>query len=112
MAGISGDRLLGAAFAPLSQRLQTRSLPDYLIVSYDRLRSVVVLAEFLDGAAPSAERVIQRTALKPEARRPGWIGANIDISGLKRRVVVGPSFEPSVRTWSSTRAETKTVKLA
>ena len=95
VAGVSGDRLLGAAFGPISKRLEIGSLPDYLVISYDRLRSIVLLAEFLDGSGLLHDRVIKRAALKESARRAGWVGATIDVSGLARHVVVGPSFEPA-----------------
>jgi hypothetical protein len=97
--GVASDGLTGAAFGPMADRLTTGALPDYLIVSYDRPRSVVVLAEFVDGASLGLERLKARKALSGEARRAGWIGATLDLSGLERRVVVGPSFEPEVESW-------------
>ncbi len=99
IGGIAGDSLTGAAFGPMAERLAVGALPDYLIVSYDRLRSVVVLAEFVDGASLDAERLKARKALSERARRAGWIGSTIDLSGLERHVVVGPSFEPALRWW-------------
>ncbi len=39
--------LTAAAYAPMAERLAVGSLPDYLVVSYDVLRSTVVLAEFI-----------------------------------------------------------------
>jgi hypothetical protein len=88
-----------AAYGPLAQRVAERPLPDYLVVSYDRLRSIVVLAEFLDGASLGSERIVARVPLAAGARRAGWVGATIDLTGLERRVVVGPSFDPEVTTW-------------
>jgi hypothetical protein len=101
VAGVAGDRLTAAAYGPIAARLTSGVLPDYLIVSYDRGRSIVLLAEFVDGEALVAERVIARTALSPTARRAGWIGATLDLSGLRRHAVVGPSFTPEVRDWSA-----------
>jgi hypothetical protein len=83
------------------ERLAVGSLPDYLIVSYDVLRATVVLAEFIDGESIDASRLLARTALGPTARRTGWIGASIDLAGLERRVVVGPSLEPERRVWNT-----------
>jgi len=100
VSGIAKDRLAGAAFGPMARRLEDRALPDYLVVSYDRPRRVVVLAEFIEGAALVANRLKPRAALGPGARRAGWIGATVDLTGIDRRVVVGPSFEPEVRAWS------------
>jgi hypothetical protein len=99
VSGVARDHLPGAAFSPMASRLEKGALPDYLIVSYDRLRSIVVLAEFIDGAAIIAERLKARPELGPHARRAGWIGATINLSGVDRHVVVGPSFEPEVRSW-------------
>ncbi len=99
VAGIATDRLTAAAFGPMSERLATGRLPDYLIVSYDRTREIVTMAEFIDGTAIDASRVIARTALPATARRAGWIGSTIDLSGLTREVVVGPSFAPEIERW-------------
>jgi hypothetical protein len=43
--------------------------------------------------------VIARTPLRTTARRAGWVGSTIDLSGLTREVVVGPSFAPEVERW-------------
>ena len=76
--------------------------------SFTVLRATVVLAEFIDGASIDASRVQARTALEPTARRAGWIGASIDLTGLERRVVVGPSLDPERRAWK-TALRTNTV---
>ena len=99
VAGMATDRLTAAAFGPMSERLAMGHLPDYLIVSYDRTREIVTMAEFIDGATIDASRVVARTALRATARRAGWIGSTIDLSGLTREVVVGPSFAPEVNRW-------------
>lgn len=99
VVGMATDRLTAAAFGPMSERLAMGHLPDYLIVSYDRTREIVTMAEFIDGATIDASRVVARTALRASARRAGWIGSTIDLSGLTREVVVGPSFAPEVERW-------------
>jgi len=99
VAGTSGDRLTAAAFGPMEQRLAEGSLPDYLIVSYDRPRSIVTLAEFISGASLDLLRITARSPLSAAARRAGWIGSTIELAGLERHVVVGPSFEPEIRAW-------------
>ena len=98
-ANIASDRITGAAFAPMADRLRTGMLPDYLLVSYDRLRSFVVLAEFIDGSSIPLNRLRPRTPLRATARRAGWIGATIDFAQLRRHVIVGPSFDPEVTAW-------------
>ena len=99
VSGIASDTLLGAAHGPLADRLAIGRLPDYLIVSYDRLRETVVLAEFIDGLAIDAARLRARKPLAAGARRAGWIGATIDLSGIERTMVVGPSLEPEFSRW-------------
>jgi len=99
VAHVSGNRVVGAAYGPIERRLVDGALPDYLLVSYDRPRSIVVLAEFVAGASIVANRVAARTPLAQGARRAGWVGATIDLAGLRRQVVVGPSFEPEVTEW-------------
>jgi len=99
ISGVAGDRLTAAAFGPMARRLAERPLPDYLIVSYDRPRSVVLLAEFIDGATLVTERLQARAPLRAGARRAGWIGATIDLSGLTRHAVVGPAFDPELASW-------------
>ncbi len=69
--GIASDRLTAAAYAPMAERLAVGSLPDYLVVSYDVVRSTVVLAEFVDGNSIDASRLHARTALGPTAGRAG-----------------------------------------
>jgi Dam-replacing family protein/DpnI-like restriction endonuclease len=101
VAGVAGDRLTAAAYGPMVTRIKSGVLPDYLIVSYDRLRSIVLLAEFVDGATLVADRVMARAPLSTTARRAGWIGATIDLSRLRRHAVVGPSFDPEARDWPS-----------
>jgi len=93
------NRLIGAAHGPLVVRVRAGALPDYLLVAYDAPRSVVLLAEYLDGTLIGEARLAARKPLAPTAKRAGWIGASIDVSGLERHVVVGPSFEPEVTRW-------------
>jgi Dam-replacing family/Dam-replacing HTH domain len=100
IAGVAHDRLSAAAFGPMAARLEAGALPDYLIVSYDRPRSLVVLAEFIAGEALVRDRLTARAPLGPAARRAGWVGATLDLSGLERYAVVGPSFDPELTRWS------------
>lgn len=99
VSGVAPDHLSGAAFGPIERRLSTGSLPDYLIVSYDRQRSIVLLAEYIDGAGLAANRIKARSPLGAGARRAGWIGTSIDFAGLSRVVVVGPTHSPEVKRW-------------
>ena len=101
ISGIASDALLGAAYGPMAERLAAGRLPDYLIVSYDRSRATVVLAEFIDGLAIDSARLRARKALGEGARRAGWIGATIDLSGVERLMVVGPSLQPEVTRWQA-----------
>jgi hypothetical protein len=98
-SGVAGDKITGAAFEPIRKRLSEGVLPDYLLISYDRPREIVVLAEYIDGEAIIRERVIRRRALGVTARRAGWVGAMIDLQDLERKIVVGPSFAPELKSW-------------
>jgi len=69
VAGMATDRLTAAAFGPMSERLAMGHLPDYLIVSYDRTREIVTMAEFIDGATIDASRVVARTPLRSRSIR-------------------------------------------
>jgi hypothetical protein len=99
VAGLAQDNIVAAAYGPIAERLSIRAMPDYLVVSYDRLRSLVVLAEFIDGTSIVQERIRARTPLTATARRAGWIGATIDLADVERQVVVGPSFQPELTAW-------------
>jgi hypothetical protein len=99
VSGVAPDHLSGAAFGPIARRLASGFLPDYLIVSYDRQRSIVLLAEFIDGTDLAADRLRARSPLGAGARRAGWIGTSIDLAGLSRIVVVGPTHTPEVQRW-------------
>jgi hypothetical protein len=70
VSGVASDRIPGAAYAPMAERLAEGSLPDYLVVSYDVRRATVVLAEFIDGDSIDALRVHARTALGPTRGEP------------------------------------------
>jgi hypothetical protein len=85
----------------MAERLAVGRLSDYLIESYDVLRATVVLAKFIDGDSIDASRGHARKELKQTARRAGWIGASIDLAGLKRRVVIGPTLDPKQQTWKT-----------
>ena len=98
-SGIAGDKITGAAFEPIRKRLFEGVLPDYLLISYDRPREVVVLAEYIDGETIVRERIVRRRPLSVTARRAGWVGAVIDLQDLDRKVVVGPSFAPELKSW-------------
>jgi hypothetical protein len=102
-AGLAGARVTGAAFEPIRKRLSEGALPDYLLISYDRPREVVVLAEYVDGEAIVSDRVSGRRPLAATAQRAGWIGTVIDLQDLKRTVVVGPSFAPEIQSWPESR---------
>ena len=83
----------------MRKRLSVGVLPDYLLISYDRPREVVVLAEYIDGEAIARDRVTSRRPLAVTARRAGWVGAVIDLHDLERTIVVGPSFAPELKSW-------------
>jgi hypothetical protein len=78
----------------MAERLSDGRLPDYLLVSYDRPRSIVVLAEFIDGESLVLERLKARAPLSAGARRAGWVGATLGPerprAARRRRPLVRP----------------------
>jgi hypothetical protein len=57
------------------------------------------MAEFIDGAMIDTSRITARKPLRESARRAGWIGSTIDLTGLTREIIVGPSFAPEFTSW-------------
>jgi hypothetical protein len=91
-AGPFSQYLLGASYEKLAERLQSASLPDYLLVEHDPRLLMVKYAVIIEGAKIDLSRLRARKPLAATARRAGWVGANIDISNLETIPVVIPSF--------------------
>ncbi len=89
--GRYGPVLPGAAFAITQKAAQEGTMPDFVLVEYDLRRSVVILVDAFPGALIGETRVLPRRPLSATARRSGWRGCNIDLSGLSAVAIVEPA---------------------
>ncbi len=92
--GRFGSKLSGAAYAPTLKASKERSMPEHVLVEYDRRFSTVVFVDALPGSAITPERVVARARLSASARRAGWQGCTIRIDGIERVGIVRPSGLP------------------
>jgi uncharacterized protein YlaI len=81
----------GAAFGPTVAAARDHSMPEFVLVEYDPRYHTVIFVDALPGRLITEERVIPREKLGPNARRAGWQGCNIDITGLPRARIVEPA---------------------
>lgn len=76
-SGIIND----GAYATMLQRINSENNPNLLLLEYDIQNSVTdffsIPKQFL-----TPDNIIKRKPLSDNARRAGWIGCNIDISGI------------------------------
>jgi hypothetical protein len=89
--GRFGDFLVGAAYEATLRAVHKGEMPAYVLVEYDRRRSTIVYADALPGELIDETRVIARRPLSPSARRAGWQGCTIDVSGLPSVAIVQPA---------------------
>ena len=89
--GRFGDFLVGAAYEATLRAVQKGEMPAFVLVEYDRRRSTIVYADALPGELIDETRVIARRRLSSSARRAGWQGCTIDVSGLPNVAVVKPA---------------------
>jgi type II restriction enzyme len=89
--GRFGDFLIGAAYEATLRAVHSGEMPAYVLVEYDRRRSTIVYADALPGELIDETRVIARRPLSSTARRAGWQGCTIDVSGLPSVAIVQPA---------------------
>ncbi len=89
--GRFGTTVSGAAYAPTVKASSEGSMPEYVLVEYDRRFSTVVFVDALPGRSITPERIIPRRKLSASARRAGWQGCNINIDGIDRVAIVRPA---------------------
>jgi len=94
--GRFGSRVTGAAYKPVITAIKNQSLPHYILVEYDKFRGSVVFVNTVRGDQITEQRVQARNPLRESAKRAGWIGCTIDISGLASVALVEP--QPVHRT--------------
>ena len=74
-------RIIDGAYASMMRRIQTSTVPSFLLLQYTaswHLENLCAIHHML--ITPAA--IEQRKALAVTARRAGWVGCNIDLSGI------------------------------
>ena len=66
-------------------------MPEHIFVEFDKRFNTVVFVDAIPGRLITADRVIPRKPLTAAARRAGWQGCNIIISGLPSVRMVAPA---------------------
>jgi len=89
--GRFGSLLIGAAYQATVRAARAGTMPAHILVEFDRRRSTIVYADALPGALIDEARIIARRPLSLSARRAGWQGCNIDVSGLPSVAIVQPA---------------------
>lgn len=103
--GRFGSLLIGAAYDATLAAVRAGVMPEFILAEFDARRSIIVYADAVPGALIDERRIIARRPLSAGARRAGWQGCNIDISGLPTIAVVQPAETDRVQA----RAEWRTL---
>jgi hypothetical protein len=88
--GRFGLRITGAAYQPTIDAIGRGEIPEHVFVEFDKRFNTVVFVDAIPGRLITADRAIPRKPLAATARRAGWQGCNIIISGLPSVRVVAP----------------------
>ena len=89
--GRFGLRITGAAFQPTVDCIRKGNMPEHIFVEFDKRFNTVVFVDAIPGRFITADRVFPRKPLTAAARRAGWQGCNIIISGLPSVRMVAPA---------------------
>jgi hypothetical protein len=89
--GRFGLRITGAAYQPTIDAIGRGEMPEHVFVEFDKRFNTVVFVDAIPGRFITADRVLPRKPLAATARRAGWQGCNITISGLPSVRVVAPA---------------------
>jgi hypothetical protein len=89
--GRFGPRLSGAAYEPTVRAIREGSLPEYILVEFDQRFATVVFVDAIPGRFITEDRIVARKPLAPSARRAGWRGCTINVSGLPSARIVEPA---------------------
>jgi type II restriction enzyme len=66
-------------------------MPEHIFVEFDTRFKTVVFVDAIPGRLITEDRVLARKPLSEKARRAGWQGCNIVISGLPSVRMVAPA---------------------
>lgn len=89
--GRFGLRITGAAYQPTIDAIGRGEMPEHIFVEFDKRFNTVVFVDAIPGRLITADRVVPRKPLTATARRAGWQGCNIVISGLPSVRMVAPA---------------------
>ena len=89
--GRFGLRITGAAYKPTIDAIGRGEMPEHIFVEFDKRFNTVVFVDAIPGRLITEDRVIPRKPLAARARRAGWQGCNIIISGLPSVRMVAPA---------------------
>jgi hypothetical protein len=89
--GRFGPRITGAAYRPTLEAVRNGSMPEYVLVEFDMRFGTVVFVDAIPGHLITKERIVPRKPLAETARRAGWQGCNIVVSGLPSVRIVAPA---------------------
>jgi type II restriction enzyme len=76
-----GRRVVDGAYASMMRRIETSTIPSFLLMQYTATWDVANLWA-IHHQLITAAAIEPRKALAPTARRAGWIGCNIVLSGI------------------------------
>lgn len=105
--GRFGNRVQGADYKAYHLAAEAKSFPNLLLVEWDSRFSCVFVVRAIQGAAISEDRILPRNPLSASARRHGWRGCTIDVSGLSTVGLVEPELrdpEDCREDWRTQRA--------
>lgn len=89
--GRFGTRITGAAYQPTIDYIRRGEMPEHIFVEFDKRFNTVVFVDAIPGRLITEDRVVPRKPLSQTARRAGWQGCNIVISGLPSVRMVAPA---------------------
>jgi len=76
-----GNRIVDGAFAALMRRIETGTLPTFLLMRYSA-GSVVTDLSAIHKVLITPDLIEKRRPLSPTARRAGWVGCNLLVGGV------------------------------
>lgn len=82
------NRVLDGEYSTFMRAIESRDNPNLLLLNYDVARSRVTDFQAIPRQALSRLSIIPRRPLGPNARRAGWQGCTIDLSGLPPAALV------------------------
>lgn len=76
-----GNRVVDGAYSSMMRRIQSATVPSFLLLQYSATWNVTNLWA-IHHLLITASAIEERKALALTARRAGWIGCNINLSGI------------------------------